>query len=171
MLRITRLSDYAVRVLCTMYQVAGDRAFSARAAAQATGLPLPAVSKILKRLAQRSIVVSQRGSLGGYRMPRQPAQIALSEVVDALEGPFAFTDCGNGKDDGPGCEYRASCAVQANWARVSSVVRRALASVTIADMLSPGRRALVPLRLGRVRASAGAHGSGSKSSFEPGVSS
>lgn len=156
MLRITRLTDYAIAVLGAM---AGGNApiFTARQAAKATGLPLPAVSKILKSLAKHGIVASQRGVLGGYRIGRQPAQIALSEVIDAIEGPIALTECGQ-SDLGLACEYHASCAVQVSWARVNRVVRRALSSVTIADMVGTGSRALVPLRLGSARAAAALQG-------------
>lgn len=151
MLRITRLSDYAIVILTEAARGSGEP-FTARHAAAATRLPLPAVSKILKSLAKKHVVASQRGVLGGYRLEREPSQIPLSEIIDAVEGQVALTDCGTRRRSSKdACEYQDSCGLKANWARVNGVVRRALASVTLLDMMGPGRRELVPLRLGRER--------------------
>lgn len=147
MLRITRLSDYAIVVLGAAARSAST-AFTARTAAAQTGLPLPAVKKILKGLVRQGVVESQRGTAGGYRLSRPATQIALADIIDAIEGPFALTDCGHIEADGlNSCEYVSHCGVHSNWARVNGIVRRALASVTLADMIGPGDRELVPLRV------------------------
>lgn len=149
MLRITRLTDYAIVLLGAAAQKAPS-GFSARSAAEQTGLPLPAVKKILKCLVRQSIVESQRGTQGGYRLSRPAAQIGLADVIDAVEGPFALTDCGQLSLDGQdACEYVTQCGMHANWTRVNALVRRALSSVTLADMIGPFERDLVPLRLRR----------------------
>jgi FeS assembly SUF system regulator len=146
-LRITRLTDYAIVVLGAAAEVA-PLAFAARTAAEQTGLPLPAVKKILKSLVQKGVVESQRGTSGGYRLSRPATQIALADIIDAIEGPFALTSCGQSPVDGQRiCEYLKHCGVHSNWSRVNGIVRRALASVTLADMIGPGDRGLVSLRV------------------------
>jgi FeS assembly SUF system regulator len=152
MLRITRLTDYAIVVLATAARGV-EPVFSARSAAEQAQLPLPAVKKVLKCLAQHGLVTSLRGTQGGYRLERPAAQIALAEVIEAVEGPFALTDCGQGSksasatgSDDP-CEHRDHCSIQTNLQRVNAIVRRALSSVTLADMIGPGERDLVPLRI------------------------
>lgn len=152
MLRITRLSDYAIVVLAAAAR-GSEPVFSARSAAEQAHLPLPAVKKVLKCLAQHGLVVSQRGTQGGYRLQRPATQIALAEVIEAVEGPFALTDCGHGP--GPAskshaedsCEHRDHCSIQTNLQRVNGIVRRALASVTLADLIGAGERDLVALRI------------------------
>ncbi|HEY5955726.1 MAG TPA: SUF system Fe-S cluster assembly regulator [Polyangiaceae bacterium] len=149
MLRITRLTDYAIVLLGAAARSA-PAALTARGAAEQTRLPLPAVKKILKVLVRERLLESQRGTTGGYRLSRPATQIALADVIAAIEGPFALTDCGQSKKSGTRlCEYVEQCGVQSNWARVTGIVRRALASVTLADMIGPGHRELVPLRLRR----------------------
>jgi FeS assembly SUF system regulator len=148
-LRITRLSDYAIVLLGAAARNPTE-GFSARSAAAETSLPLPAVKKILKCLVRQGVVESQRGTLGGYRLSRPAAQIALADIIDAVEGRFALTECGQREHAGQDCcEYLRHCGVQANWARVNGIVRRALSSVTLADMIGPGDRELVELRVRR----------------------
>lgn len=145
MLKITRLSDYAVVI---MGQLASEdpAVKTAKDLAVKTGLPLPAVSKILKSLARSKLVESQRGVLGGYRLARSASHVSVADVIEAVEGPVALTDCG-ADIASEGCEFNGQCSVRANWLRINQVVRRALANISVQDMtLPPQRERLVQLR-------------------------
>ena len=144
MLRITRLSDYAVAVLGQLAN-ASDTVQTAKDLAARTGLPAPVVSKILKSLARGKIVSSHRGVQGGYRLARQPSLVSVADVIEAVEGPVALTECGDSSDTS--CEFLGNCSVQANWLRINQVVRRALANVSVEDMILPPRaERLIQLR-------------------------
>lgn len=144
MLRITRLSDYAVAILG---QLANSESFvhTAKDLAARTGLPQPAVSKILKNLARSKIVASHRGVQGGYRLAREPSQVSVADVIEAVEGPVALTECGDDSD--ALCEFVGHCTVKANWLRINQVVKRALSNVSVEDMILPPRaERLIQLR-------------------------
>jgi FeS assembly SUF system regulator len=150
MLRITRLSDYAVGVIS---QLANnhDAVRTAKELALRTGLPRPVVSKILKNLARAKLVASQRGVRGGYRLAREAAHVSVAEVIEAVEGPVALTECGS--TSVAACEFTQQCSVQANWQRINQVVRRALSNISVQDMLLPtGGERLVQIRLAPNRA-------------------
>ena len=144
MLRITRLSDYAVAILG---QLANSEVavHTAKDLAARSGLPAPVVSKILKNLARSKLVASQRGVQGGYRMAREPSLVSVADVIEAVEGPVALTECGDNSD--ATCEFVGNCSVQANWLRINQVVRRALSNISVEDMISPPRaERLIQLR-------------------------
>lgn len=141
MLRISRLSDYGVVIstrlaetgaLCSVTDLAG-----------ATGIPKPTVSKILKTLSKAGLVRSVRGPHGGYGLVRPATEIAVGDVVTALEGPIGITECVVGDD--PSCEYVGRCGVQANWQRINEVIAQALRQVSLAEMCTP----LIQLRAAR----------------------
>lgn len=156
MLRISKLTDYAV-VLTTWLAGRGPRERqSVRDLAAVTGIHQPTVGKILKHLARHGIVESQRGARGGYRLAARPEEIPVAAIIEALEGPIAVTECASEETAGS-CEYEGRCEVQANWQQINAVVGRALASVSLADMARPaGPTKLVPLA--RVGAGAAAPG-------------
>src|SRR5258708_30418544 len=70
---------------------AGDAVFAAPDLADATGLPLPSVSKVLRLLALGQLIASRRGAAGGYVLARAPEQINVAQIIAALERPVALT--------------------------------------------------------------------------------
>lgn len=135
MIRINRETDYGIGILSLMAREREMR-FSAGTLATRRGLPQPMVSKILKNLARGGILRSVRGAKGGYGLSRPPERITVAEIITALEGPIALTEC---VDVGPdACEYGSHCTVSGNWSRINQVVREALEDITLADMSAPG---------------------------------
>lgn len=131
MLRISKLTDYGTVVLA---QLAGDpqTVCSAAEVAEATGIALPTVSKLLKSLARAKIVISTRGASGGYRLARDPYAISAADVIDALEGPVSITECSASDSH---CDYESTCSVGNAWQRVNVAIRHALNEVTLIDLL------------------------------------
>lgn len=144
MLRISKMTDYAV-VLATHLATA-DRPHAARDLALHTQIPEPTASKVLKKLARAGVIASQRGAKGGYALARPAAHIGIHEVIEAIEGPIAVTECSDDSADSS-CEYETSCGVRANWQRINMAVHHALSSITLADMAVPGASELVSLSL------------------------
>lgn len=142
MLRITKLTDYALVVLSAM--VHPTDACAARDVAERTGIPQPTVSKVLKQLARAALVVSARGKHGGYRLAREPSSISVAEIIDAVEGPIAVTECST--DATNNCELEGQCPMEANWVRINVAIRHALQEITLADMSRPTTPSLVRLR-------------------------
>ena len=136
------MTDYAV-VLAT-HLAAVDRPHAARDLAVQTQIPEPTASKVLKKLARAGVVVSQRGAKGGYALARSPRRIGVNEVIEAIEGPIAVTECSDERTDSL-CEYETNCGVRANWQRINLAVHSALSEITLADMALPGTAELVSL--------------------------
>ncbi|MBF7052075.1 MULTISPECIES: SUF system Fe-S cluster assembly regulator [Halomonas] len=133
MLKLSRLTDYAAVV---MAQIARHPEHPQAAAdlAEAVQLPHPTVSKTLKMLVKAGLLESRRGALGGYSLARPASEITTIDIITAIEGPVAMTECSH--DDGD-CELAATCGVADNWQRVSLGVRTLLGSVTLAHLASP----------------------------------
>ena len=133
MLRVTKLTDYATVVLTVLAARPGD-VLSAADLAETAGLEPPTVSKLLKPLAQAGLVSSVRGAHGGYRLSRDATEITLIEIVEAMEGPLAMTECSQHDSH---CGIADQCGVRANWRLINDVVGDALRGVTLAQMLKP----------------------------------
>jgi len=130
MLKLSRLADYATLLMCRMTQDAQE-AQSAAQLAQALGLPLPTVAKLLKRLTRAQLLYSERGGKGGYRLARSPAAISLVDVISAVDGPPALTQCVSA----PGsCAIEPSCETRDHWAAINQAVSGVLSGVSLAQL-------------------------------------
>jgi FeS assembly SUF system regulator len=136
MIRLSKLTDYAIVVLTEMARSGTDATFPVHTLALRSSVPEPTVAKLMKALTRGGIVQSSRGTAGGYRLSRAAADISMADVVSALEGPIALTDCVGGHDD-TGCQVERLCAVRGNWDRINNALISALASVSLAEMSAP----------------------------------
>jgi FeS assembly SUF system regulator len=144
MLRITKLTDYAVIVLADMVRPDVADARAARDVAARTRIPQPTVSKVLKLLARSRLVTSERGKNGGYRLARDAETISVAEIVDAVEGPIAVTECSS--EVRGCCELEGKCPTEHNWVRINEAIRQSLRGISLADMVRPNLPVLIPLR-------------------------
>ncbi len=133
MLRISKLTDYGIVLLVHFAREEDGTTMNAREMAEATELPLPVVSKMLKSLANTDLLASQRGARGGYQLTRDPAKVSVAEIIEALEGPIALMECAAG----PGhCDQEVRCGLRTPWQRINRAVQNTLREVTLAELAS-----------------------------------
>ncbi len=130
MIKLSRLADYGV-VLMTRMTEDTDGVHNTLDMSVATGLPTPTVSKVLATLARNGLLVSVRGAKGGYRLGRTPRGISVADIIIAIDGPIALTQCIEHSGD---CEVESLCPSRSGWHLINSTVREALEQVSLADL-------------------------------------
>jgi Rrf2 family transcriptional regulator, cysteine metabolism repressor len=96
-------------------------------------IPAPFLERILARLREGGLVKATRGVSGGYQLARPAGDVAVGDVVTALEGPLSLVGCV--PDDGA-CDRAESCASRIVWRRLDSAISGALNSITLDDLTS-----------------------------------
>jgi FeS assembly SUF system regulator len=130
MLRISKMTDYATVLLARLAASPG-RQYNAAQLAELSRLALPTVSKLLKLLHRQGLLTSTRGLHGGYRLARPAADITAAQILDALEGPVALTECSQAQHQ---CGIESTCGVGRAWQRVNMAIRRALQEITLVEL-------------------------------------
>jgi FeS assembly SUF system regulator len=133
MLRITRQTDYGLVLLAQFAGAGAGAVRTARELADASAIPLPTVSKVLKILSRHGLLVSLRGVHGGYSLARTPAEVSVAEVIGALDGPIALTECLTPETDP--CSLESCCPTRTHWGRINRAVRDALSGLSLAQMV------------------------------------
>ena len=146
MLRVTKLADYGIVILTRLARQGEPRAMPGMSPREVR-LPLPVVSKILKLLARHGLLRRSTGIKGGYGLARKPAEITVAQIIRALEGPIAVTECTD-KIHGD-CGLESGCPVRANWHRINVAIHQALETITLAEMTRPLQQATVDLTSAR----------------------
>ncbi len=93
MLRLSKKTEYAIIALTDMAGQLPNEPVSVKAMAQAYAIPGELLGKILQTLKKARLVLSVQGTKGGYMLARNPEEIYLSEIIEAIEGPIALMSC------------------------------------------------------------------------------
>ena len=134
MIKLSRMADYGVILMVQLARGRND-VTTAADLSDATALPGPTVSKLLKQLSRAGLLESHRGTKGGYSLALPVGNISVADIVSALEGPIALTECMTA--DGAMCEIEALCPTRTNWRQINDALVEALDRVTLEDMAKP----------------------------------
>ena len=135
MVRLGKLTDYGLVVMTCMARTAGSPMRTARDLASESRLPLSTVSKLLKQLLQSGLLVSHRGIKGGYVLARDPHEISVVEVISAIEGPMALTECSS--EITGLCNLEPCCPIKTNQQIINRAVRGVLEKIALSDLVHP----------------------------------
>lgn len=131
MLRISKLTDYGTVILAALASQGASTKVTATDVAERTRIGLPTVSKLLKSLQRGGLVVSTRGSCGGYQLARPANKISAADILDALEGKLALTECSGQHSN---CGIESTCRVGHAWRHVNVAIRRSLEEISLAQL-------------------------------------
>jgi Rrf2 family transcriptional regulator, cysteine metabolism repressor len=137
-------AEYGVRLMVELGRQDGDQPTSLKAIAEAEDLPLSYLEHVVASLKRAGLVASSRCAHGGYRLTRPPAEIAMDEVVLALEGSIAPMECFTTAPPGKvACSHEGeashSCSTHLLWARVQMGIVQALQGTTLAELVEFSR--------------------------------
>ena len=143
MLKISKKSDYALMALQYMATVQyGEihalnrfRVVNTKEIAEEHHIPLELLAKVLQTLAKHEMIESQNGPKGGYVLAREPRDISIAQVLEAIEGPLGIADCYHEKDDHLACEQMEHCNIRTPLLKVQESIGQLLSSMSIEDMM------------------------------------
>ncbi|MDA8561847.1 SUF system Fe-S cluster assembly regulator [Gammaproteobacteria bacterium] len=132
MLRISKLTDYSTLILTYLGNIPNFEIVSAANIAKDCHLALPTVSKLLKILADSDLVIAFRGSIGGYKIAKSIENISIGDVILAIEGQMAITECCINSN----CGLDSLCGVRNGWQKVNQIIIDTLHGIKLVDMFN-----------------------------------
>ena len=138
-MRVSSKGDYACRALLSLtLHHEGSGPTSVRDIAERTAIPQPYLEQILLALKGAGLVRSKRGVGGGYVLARSPADIKLSEILAAVDGPITLGDFGRPHEDGA-CDHEGQCVLLSIWQLTGEHMRILLAGFTLETVAAVAR--------------------------------
>ncbi len=131
-MRLTARSEYGVLAAIDLAVAYGSGPVSAREIAERRRIPPRFLEQLFVALRRAGIVSAVRGARGGFSLTRDPAEITVLEVVEALEGPLSTSVCDT--ERGETCGRFGACAAADVWARATDALRDVFASTTIGEL-------------------------------------
>jgi Rrf2 family transcriptional regulator, nitric oxide-sensitive transcriptional repressor len=130
--RLTKHSDYALRVLVYLAASEGRQA-SSEAVSEAYGISANHLVKVIGTLGKAGFLTIKRGRTGGFVLARDPAEIRIGDVIEATEPDFAFVEClepGN-----RACALTGACGLVSPLQAAREAFVAALNEYTLADVV------------------------------------
>lgn len=137
-MQLTRQADYAIRALLHLSEQEEKNVVQTKQIASKEGIPEKYLPTIMRTLARAGLVRTVRGNQGGVRLARQPGDINLREVIEAIEEPIVLNRC---LRDGSECTREEYCPVHPVWDRIQQSMTEKLESTTFADLAAANNSA------------------------------
>ena len=97
--------------------------------------PVAFTEKILQSLRQARLVISHEGTQGGYGLARNPTEITVKEVIEAMEGGTFDVFCEDGLKKEIVCTHFCLCGVKPVWRKAKQLLDEFFGSITL-EMLT-----------------------------------
>jgi len=137
-MRLTAKSEYGVLAMIDLACTYGSGPVSAREIAERRGIPPRFLEQLFVALRRGGVVSAVRGAKGGFVLTREPGEISVLEIVEALEGALETSVCDSERDSG--CTRSGACAAAPVWARATRALREVFATTTLAELAGNQQR-------------------------------
>jgi len=134
---LSRSAEYAIRAMTFLAMQPSGKLTGAKAIAEAEGIPIPFLWKILQNLARRRLIRSFKGLRGGYELARPAGEITLQAVVGATDGEDVANGCVLGLAV---CGEENACPLHDTWKRIRGEMNAMMEQNTLADLARVARR-------------------------------
>lgn len=131
-MRLTAKSEYGLLAMIELACRYDLGTSSAREIAEKRSIPTRFLEQLFVGLRRAELVTAVRGAKGGFRLTRDPGQITVLEIVEALEGPLTASVCES--DRGNECGQAGICAAAPVWAKATRALRDVFASTTLGEL-------------------------------------
>ncbi len=131
-MKLSTRGRYSTRLMMELALHFGEGPVLLKDISKVQDISLKYLGQLIIPLKIAGLIKSTRGSHGGYFLSRSPDKIKLSEVINAVEGPIAFTEC----VDSPDICYRSkTCVAREIWGKATRQFNTTLSSITLVEML------------------------------------
>ncbi len=134
-MRITALEEYGFRCMLLLARRRRDGSLALPDFAESEGLSVPYAGKLLMILKKAGLVVAVRGRNGGYALVKEPEEIRLKEIFDALGDPVYSPDhCDRFTGENEVCVHTDFCTVRHIWESFDGFIGNMLSRISLADV-------------------------------------
>lgn len=131
-MQITRQADYAVRAVLHLARAGNTERSATSSIAKEQRIPPSFLAKIISQLSIAGLLHTSRGARGGVTLAREPKEITLLEVVEAIDGPIQLNECV--ANDGV-CTFEDNCPIRSVWCNAQDELVGRLKTTNFADLL------------------------------------
>ena len=132
-MQITRQADYAARAILHLARIGKNERVATSQIAKEQKIPPSFLIKIISQLTIAGILHTWRGARGGVRLAREPKDITLLEVIEAIDGPIQLNECVEANGN---CAFEENCPMRLVWCDAQNELIAKLKTSNFAQMIA-----------------------------------
>lgn len=139
MIKLSTKGRYGTRLMLNLARHYNDRkeAIILKSVSDEEEISIRYLEQIIIPLKISKLVKSIRGAGGGYTLARKPAEIKVSEILQALEGTCCLVDCVEDEDY---CDRVNICATHDIWEKASTLLHDYFDKTTLQDLMTQEKK-------------------------------
>jgi Rrf2 family transcriptional regulator, iron-sulfur cluster assembly transcription factor len=132
MFRINRKVDYSIRVIVFLAKYPLGKRLATKKVQEEMLIPRPFLQRIIANLSKAALIRTYPGPNGGIELARQPSDINLKQIWEAIEGPLLISECIQSQGI---CPLDMTCPVRNRWINLQDMIVEELEAITL-DVLA-----------------------------------
>lgn len=135
MFKLSKSVEYALFALKYIDEHCNNEKLSARIISDKMNIPYELTAKILQKLVKNGILISQKGTRGGYSFTKSKEYISLSEIIYAIHSEYYFMDCGFEGADENYCNKISNCVLRIPMLKIQKKINAIFEETTLKDII------------------------------------
>lgn len=133
MTKLNKKVEYALMALKYVHQRPSTQKVTAKEVSDAVHGPFDVIARVMQIMAQKSVLVSEQGATGGYRLGQDLGRLSLFQLFEIIEGPTALVKCIS--EDGA-CDIQSSCNIVSPLKNLNSRLNSFFQNISILEIIS-----------------------------------
>ena len=135
-MKISTKGTYSIRIMVEVAKTEENRLATVSYLSQKTNITEKYLEKIISKLLKANLLLSFRGSSGGYKLFKPCNEITVGEILNATEGNMKSVSC---IEEGKNCDLSSKCLTVNVWAGLTKVVNDYLSKITLEDVIKKNK--------------------------------
>ena len=123
-MQITRQADYATRAVLYLARTENGKLVATSQVAKEQKIPVSFLAKIVMQLSVAGLLHTSRGARGGVALAREPQNITILEVIEAIDGPLQLNVC-----------VEDNCPIRSSWCDTQNALIEKLKNTNFAQLI------------------------------------
>ena len=132
-MKISTKGTYSIRIMAEIAKEEESKLSTVVSLSNKTNISEKYLEKIISKLLKANLLVSFRGSNGGYRLTKLPKEITVKDILNATEGNMKSVSC---IENGKNCDMASRCLTVNLWAGLTKLVDDYLKNITLDDVIN-----------------------------------
>jgi Rrf2 family iron-sulfur cluster assembly transcriptional regulator len=128
---IRRNTDYALRAMAHLAKNYGGESISTRVISEREDISYQLACKLMQKMNDAGLVTSTMGPKGGFTLSKDPSQINLLEIIQAVQGPLSVNKCLAEEDK---CPRKDLCPLTGKMEELQDYIVNFLSDATLGDL-------------------------------------